>query len=140
MNNSTSYGAVDDGAADRSFDVSETYYLKESQLTPAERRKKCIAMLLPILLAILIMGGAAFFLLKDFAHLYPTSTVDRNYDASGEHRGVPVPPAPSIPAPPTTTTSGSKEADCKNNDKCHELGLVGQCCPTLVGDFLNCCH
>jgi hypothetical protein len=140
MSNPTSYGSVDDDAADRSFDVSETYYLKESQLTPGEKRKKCIAMLLPILLAIVIMGGAAALLLKDFAHLYPTSTVDRDYDGSGEHRGVPVPPAPSIPSTPTTTASGSQQADCKNNDKCHELGLVGQCCPTLAGDFLNCCH
>ena len=142
------YGSIADNVAattDRPFDVLDTYYLKDTPQTAHERRKKCFASMAPILLAIIIMGGIAVWLLANFARLYPTSAVDRDYDSSssGEHRGVPVPLAPSgVPptAPPIVQIKPTPEADCKSNAKCHALGLIGQCCPTLAGDTLLCCN
>ena len=142
------YGSIQDNVAataDRPFDVLDTYYLKDTPQSAREQRRKCLASLAPILLACMLMGGVTIWLLANFARLYPTSAVDRDYDSStsGEHRGVPVPLAPSVvppTPPPMVPVNSSPEADCKNNEKCHNLGLTGQCCPTLAGDNLICCN
>lgn len=145
---SVEYGSIVDNVAateDRPFDVLDTYYLKDTPQSAHERRRKCFASLAPVILAFLIMGGIAIWLLANFARLYPTSAVDRDYDSSspGEHRGVPVPLAPTgvpAPSPPLVPIKATPEADCKNNAKCHDLGLSGQCCPTSAGETLLCCN
>ena len=155
------YGSVENIAAattDRPFDVLHTYYLKDTAQSAMTRRRKCLLVILPTLLAIILMGGVTFWLLANFSRLYPTSQVDRSYDSStpGEYRGIPIPTQTTtpvvvaIPSPvPMTTTTTTKEsvpttptvaADCENNEKCQKLGLKGQCCPTLTGDTLLCCH
>jgi hypothetical protein len=152
MSASNSYGSVEEGKVDRPFDVTETYYLKESNLSPGERRGKCLATLVPILAACLIMGGAAYFLAKDFGHLYPSHGGDpRQYDPPGNYHGNPVSDSASVPAPPhpkptapkphsTATKTSSAGSSCADNEKCDKLGLKGQCCPTGSGDFLTCCN
>jgi hypothetical protein len=126
---------LEDNEEDRTtFDVSETYYLKDTThvLSPAERRRKCLTSATPVLIAFIIMGTIVLLLLHDFTHLYPSSAVDRHYDSSEEHRGIPVPS-------PTTTATSIHSADCVDNSKCNELELIGKCCPTVSGDFLDCC-
>lgn len=60
-------------------------------------------------------------------------------------------PAPSAPANrPSTTSSptrspasssgGGGAASCSANPLCDELGLTGECCPTVDGIFLICCE
>mmetsp|Transcript_16542 Transcript_16542/g.27437 ORF Transcript_16542/g.27437 Transcript_16542/m.27437 type:complete len:172 (+) Transcript_16542:27-542(+) len=164
----SNYGAVEDsGELDRSFDVTETYYLKEGNTSPEERRRKCFSIMVPILAAVLMVSGAAFFLLKDFSHLYPGSGGDpRDYNA---HNDFDEPVAPAAPTPtavleprgpklrptalapvPTSSSRSSSTASssiatsdspmCEENDKCYDLGLTGRCCPTFTGDYLGCCH
>jgi hypothetical protein len=146
------YGSVEQGDVDRSFDVAETYYLKDGS-TPEQRRKKFVRILVPLLAAFLIVGGAAYLLIRSFGHLYPGSGGDsREYNYNGEHHGNPVPepapkPAPSsggrVPAPltPHIHTSGSEaDAACSSHEKCAEKNLGSDCCPTTSGVFLDCCN
>lgn len=161
------YGAVEEGELDRSFDVNDTYYLPQANLTPDQRRRKCINVLVPLLAAVLIVGGAAFFLLSDFGHLYPGSGGDpRHYSANQEHHGTaidvaeepttnsedytnlkprgPILPASSSSSTTTTSTTTSDTSDdsaaaCSVNLKCAALNLTGACCPTQKGENLSCC-
>jgi hypothetical protein len=135
------------------FDVSETYYLKDtsSSRSPAERRQKCLVSATPVMIACLIMGTIVVLLLQNFSYLYPTSAVDRNhYDSSEEHRGIPV-PFPTSTTTTTTTTATTnmttttpphediRSSYCDDHPKCNALELDGTCCPTVLGDFLDCC-
>ena len=68
------YGAIStqEEEGDRSFDADNAYYLKgDVSLTPQQRIRKIVVVTVPILLALLIVGGAALFILRDFTHLYP---------------------------------------------------------------------
>jgi hypothetical protein len=85
--NPINYGSVEDGGdLDRSFDVAETYYLKEGNTTPEERRRKFISLMVPILGAVMIVSAAAYFLTNDFSHLYPGAGGDaRDYNVDHSH-------------------------------------------------------
>jgi len=156
------YGSVNDDdqvAADRSFDENQAYYLKERQLTREQKIRKFSACAIPILAAILIIGGAAFYLLKDFNSLYPGHSggnsnfqypsVDRKADASAKSdTGSSSSSSNNSPMTPQTSgTSASVQSEekhasdvassCLAHEKCK--GLVGECCPTLDGTFLLCC-
>lgn len=48
--------------------IDNTQYITE---TNSDRRKRCMNALAPIIIFVLIMGGLAFALSKDFNHLYP---------------------------------------------------------------------
>ena len=68
------YGAIskEEEERDPSFDADNAYYLKDSvSLTPQQRIKKFCLVAVPVLVAVVIVGGAALFLLRDFTHLYP---------------------------------------------------------------------
>ena len=69
------YGAVDTNepmdAEAQPFNESDFLYLKEQKLTREEKFKKIILTTIPILVAFFIMGGIAYWLFKDFDHLYP---------------------------------------------------------------------
>jgi len=171
------YGAVDKGETnepeDAAFDAENTYYLKDSgrRLT----LKKMMLIAVPILAAILIMGGAALFLYRDFNHLYPgaqgdagskvwtssssTPHVSSSSDAeSSSAEGKKTPPlrisshsnsssastkskaAETDDFPPAKSGGGDgSSAACWDHVKCAEKGLLGDCCPTAVGDMLFCC-
>ena len=53
------------------FDADNAYYLKDGKtnLTAAERGKKLLLICVPIFTALLIVGGAALFLLRDFGNV-----------------------------------------------------------------------
>ena len=66
---SRSYQAVDRaaGGAEEEFDVEKTYYVKETELTPEEKRRKCLSCTLPIIIAVFVVGG---FVLYIFSNLH----------------------------------------------------------------------
>ncbi|CAB9519703.1 expressed unknown protein [Seminavis robusta] len=150
----SNYGSVEDQAEEgRSFDEKDTYYLNESRLTPEERKRKCLLLAVPLVLAVLIIGGFTLFLLRDFDFLYP----GRN--GGNRHRTprTPIPVYPSDTGSSTatedtsstgTSTSTSTSTDsaagsspgasCLAHEKC--TGLTGDCCPSIDGLFLQCCN
>lgn len=172
----STYGSVDKGETkepeDATFDAENTYYLKDSgrRLT----LKKMMLIAVPILAAVLIMGGAALFLYRDFNHLYPGVQGDagskvRSSSSSTPHvsssdaersssEGKKTPPlristhsnsssastkskaAETDDFPPAKSGGGDgSSAACWDHVKCAEKGLLGDCCPTAVGDMLFCC-
>ena len=155
------------------FRESTIYYLQAPSLTWKERAKKLLLIGLPIVIAILIMGFFAYFLTRDFGHLYPGPAGDSTYnkytDGSVEHakddtakeEATSAPPrGPHLPTsskssaelpprgPPISsvaTSSGGESAGgsggaCAAYEKCYNLGLIGDCCPTGSGIFLSCCQ
>jgi hypothetical protein len=176
MSTLPSYGAVkasgDDAAVDRSFNADNAYYLKDGErnLTFQQRLKKLAMVVVPLLTAALIIGGAAVFLLRDFNHLYPgrggdttqktpayhsIRTGTKSLDSSGDDF---TPSGNAPPTPPNTATSTGKSSEkassnksssssggvsgnaaCSAHPGCAENGLTGDCCPTSIGDMLDCC-
>lgn len=156
----TNYGAVqgsnDDLPADRSFDADRAYYLKDSA-APLTSRQKCRRLLsvgFPLVVAVLIMGGFAWFLLKDFNHLYP-GRGGGSPDGSGYEHVVPSTGKKALddggarPSDPNDATASSgairkptavgSVATCASHERCAKLGLIGNCCPTDKGVVLECC-
>jgi hypothetical protein len=140
----SNYGSLEGQEESKSFDEKDAYYLKESTLSPEERRRKCMRMALPIITAVLMIGGFAMFLLRDFGILYPGRSGGKNK-------------IPSDPLYPIDNTRIDDTLDKHSNSKpildegkksgmatscfAHEqcAGLVGECCPTPDGVFLQCC-
>jgi len=154
MANSTTYGSVEDQAEPGEFDEFDeknTYYVKERPLSREQRIRKCMLASIPILAALLIIGGFATFLLMDFGHLYPTQHGGRNYHNEPDeeapdfspriqHDGSNGPASHSPPSPPAPEKKHKSDmpSSCEAYDKCS--GLVGLCCPTGEGTFLDCCN
>lgn len=155
MASNTSYGAVEEGEADKSFDEKNTYYLKEKTLTGDQKIRKLTAVAVPILIAVVIVGGAALFLLKDFGSLYPGRNGGKEPSSYVSSRSDEY---PEITEAPDSITKKTKDhsthssssppnkykkdpsfvaSSCIAHAKCN--GLVGDCCPSKSGTFLNCC-
>ena len=153
------YGSVEDQAAteakDEAFDEKNAYYLKETTLTREQKIRKCTAVAVPLLAAVLLVGGAALYLLRDFDLLYPgrgsgNSQEPSNYIPSKYDQHTVVSEEPDSSSSKSSTHSGpssssSEKKDpsdmassCVAHEKCS--GLVGECCPTLDGKFLLCCN
>jgi hypothetical protein len=154
---SKSYGAFEGGDSaaaapsssdphDESFDASESYYLKsEASSSSNWTFKKCFLVSFPILVAAAIVGGAAFFLSRDFNRLYPGhgGSVERTGPAAVRTHG------DKVLHPQSSSTAsedgGSKTsvlggmAACSSHPVCSKSGLLGDCCPTEEGIQLNCC-
>ena len=144
------------------FKESDLYYYKEDELTKKEKMMKIIKSCIPILIAVLLIGGITWILVQNFGTLYPSpgqrqrirpSTGIEN--SSSSHRNAPQNDDDSIHAPiliprtskdttaTTATTSSTKDngkSSCSAYSKCFDLGLTGECCPTLAGDKLECCN
>jgi hypothetical protein len=134
---------------DASFDTDNMYYIKPDSLTPAQRWRKVLLMGVPIICALMIVGGAATFLLRDFGRLYPGSS-----GSSSKRTNVPAPSphvkdspadAPTIHAPTIHKkkhTPPSSDSDATAACSAHEgcSGLIGKCCPSEGGIFLECCN
>lgn len=162
-----SYGAIVDNGADKdqSFDAENTYYLGQ---TTRWTFKKMMLVAVPILGAILIVGGFALFLLKDFNHLYPGRGGEKSgyYEHGGEHvvqssrsssrtsnsaeRSIPMssPRVDDADDDDERQTTNSKHLaipplndDAGANCAVHPdcKGLIGLCCPTSAGAILDCC-
>jgi hypothetical protein len=144
---------------DASFDTDNMYYVKPESLTPAQRWRKILLLGVPIACALLIVGGAATLLLRDFGSLYPgpggssgkrTGTTvgvrthpedSSNVPAPAPHeKNLPVVDAPTIHkkkhAPPSTSSDAT--AACSAHEACS--ALIGICCPSEGGIFLECCN
>jgi hypothetical protein len=145
----------EDDPSENFFDADQTYYLKET-MSPQQRWRKCMLATFPILVAVLIVGGLGFLLFRDFGHLYPgrngdpkyhdgTSKVTRHHatgakDDYANHDYIdPVDDdsAAHNSAPRKHSTSNG-EAACSAHVECSTL--LGDCCPTLKGVTLECCH
>jgi hypothetical protein len=170
--NPVSYGAVETeetnaadassaAAVDASFDAENTYYLKDSdtRLTRQQRTRKILSTVVPILIAVLIMGGFAWYLLRDFNNLYPgrgggspeptvktyTHAIGKKSleDTTGAKPYVISSRSDSSAASDSSSKSekhgtGSDSA-CAAHSACAKLGLLGLCCPTDKGVHLECC-
>jgi hypothetical protein len=156
-----SYGSLKvstDEEDEYSFQEAHTYYLKPSPLSRKEKLQKLLLLGVPILAAVIIIGGAASLLFKDFDNLYPgPGGSGRPYPSPS--RGKDTEPASSPmhnapqpggdPKPPIMSGGGggsnggsspsSGSAACASNEKCAALDLIGNCCPTAQGIMLGCC-
>lgn len=144
------YGAVDTNepmdAEAQPFNESDFLYLKEQKLTREEKFKKIILTTIPILVAFFIMGGIAYWLFKDFDHLYPGPSGKKypsKYSPQVSPIHTPTAPAPAPKVSPssssTSSSSGGGNSACTANPDCKKLGLTGDCCPTSEGILLGCC-
>jgi hypothetical protein len=150
-------------AADEvSFDANQTYYLKPNTRWT---RRKIWATTVPILAACIVMGGIAYFLLRDFGHLYPGRGGDRSpfYSNGGmspvtekeesessvskASNGVENFPSKRTGSRSSGTAGTSKHnedttldagANCAVHPDCSKL--AGDCCPTSDGHMLVCCN
>lgn len=134
------YGAIEEGDKDKSFDAAQMQYLGEGKpLSREERIRKILRVGVPLLAAVLIVGAAVLFLLRDFGNLYP---------GRGTHHGskptVTSDDSSASTATSTTTathastTTNKLDSKCKAHEACKDL--VGNCCPSNDGFFLDCCN
>jgi hypothetical protein len=122
----TSYSGSEDEESAEPYPIENTQYIKP---TAEENRKKCVASIVPVTMFVLIMGGLAFALSRDFDHLYPS-----RHGPHTNRQG----PTTSV----TTETTDSidfSHAGCSIHNSCVALGLTGSCCPTPKGIVLECC-
>jgi hypothetical protein len=140
------------------FKESDLYYYKEEELTKKEKTMKIIKACVPILIAVLLIGGFTWILVQNFGTLYPSPgqrqrvRPTNGIEISSHHNA---PPDDTTTATTTTTTSSSPHSSSTNESsstkdngerfclaypKCFDLGLSGECCPTPAGDKLDCCN
>ena len=151
-----SYGAIasrgsndeEQAVADQSFDAAHTYYLQNN--TPWTM-KKVLLIAVPILAAVMIVGGFAFFLLRDFNHLYPGRGGDKSeYYAHGGEKVVPSSSTTGVESPIIPASTASDKSKTAVSSKHDDIGatcgvhpdcahLIGNCCPTSAGKMLDCC-
>ena len=143
MSAKVNYGSVEDQTD--GFDEKDMYYVKDNT-TREQKMRKLFLIAVPILAAILIIGGAALFLFKDFDNLYPGKGGGNKEPMPSTKHHITVSSTKAAPAP-SPATSDSESAggsggakDCSANEKCKELELIGNCCPTSEGIFLGCCN
>jgi hypothetical protein len=74
--------SIIDDEHDSAFQEGNTYYLKNSAPLSV---KKVLLSIVPILGAVLLMGGIVLFLLRDFNHLYPGRGGDQNPSPDDYH-------------------------------------------------------
>lgn len=136
-------------AADQEYDIDNTYYVKEREMSRKERITKFVLLALPILLALLLVGGFAFYVIshvlerggghKNIQVTSPSGTSSSGGGREGSRPGTyPSGPQPAH-APKVKSHTSSNSADCSENTKCADLGLIGACCPTKAGVTLGCC-
>ena len=160
MTSNVNYGSVHDEVSDQAFDEKNAYYLKEKTLTREQKLRKLSAVAVPIFAAILIIGGAALYLLKDFSMLYPGRGGGNNengkynpsrFEHSSEDHVVTEKDSTSDSSSaknysPNDTPASEKKnpsdvaSACVAHEKCKDAGLGGLCCPTLDDKFLSCCN
>lgn len=154
----TAYGAIPPSAddAENSFQEYDVDYVQERQLTRKERINKIMTAGLPILIALFIVVGFGLWTTKALApapskntiHAIesptvvdtapsPTEPLLKPATAEKSDEEVPVVPKHSRTSSDTTKESGGKS--CSANPGCKNLGLIGDCCPTIEGVQLGCC-
>ena len=148
------------------FKESDLYYYKEEELTKKEKTMKIIKACVPILIAVLLIGGFTWILVQNFGTLYPSPgqrqrvRPTNGIEISSHHNAPPddtttAAATATATATATTTTSSTPHSSSTNESsstkdngerfclaypKCFDLGLSGECCPTPAGDKLDCCN
>ncbi|KAL7442659.1 hypothetical protein ACHAXM_011985 [Skeletonema potamos] len=134
----TSYGAIPRGDAEDNADFDETNlsYLKQSSFS---WNRFCRATV-PIIIALLIMGGFAFGMGHGFGNLYgpPKSSGDNSIKNKENWYSSDDTSSSASIASNSAATKSSAGAECAANSKCNALGLIGDCCPH-DGVMLGCC-
>ena len=161
------YGSIPSGKGSAaSFDEEHLRFLPETSatLTPHQKRTKCFLMSLPIIVAVLMMGGLAVMFNKDvFGPQQSVTTKTLEHDstsssstsskksaASSTATSQPKHPADdsadsSTPSSSDTSSSSSSStlseddpSACSQHKGCADL--EGFCCPTTDGLTLECCN
>ena len=141
-------GAEERGPSD--YEMGQTYYLK-----PTKSKKALLRGLVPIIIALLILGGAGYYFFEDVLNpgaghhgsgkggevettneVVKSSTTKHIAKEKGE--GV-VEDAPAAPEEKTKGSSSSSSGSCSSYPKCVATGLTGMCCPAAGGIMLECC-
>lgn len=125
-----SYGAVEVPKGDIHYDENALQYLEKSKFSFGRFARAVV----PIIIAVLIMGGLAWGMTNGFAHFYgPPKGGDDGVKQDESW----IPTAKEE----RSSTSGAKAGafTCSSNQRCSSLGLAGNCCPTDEGVTLGCC-
>ena len=131
-------GAEERGPSD--YEMGHTYYLK-----PSKSKKAFFRGLVPIIIALIIIGGVGYYFFEDV--LNPggghhgsgkgeVETTNDGVKSSTKH----IPAAP-VDAEKTKKddSSSSSSGSCSAHPKCVATGLTGMCCPAAGGIMLECC-
>ncbi|KAL7560890.1 hypothetical protein ACA910_008173 [Epithemia clementina (nom. ined.)] len=105
-----------------------------SSLSNEEKRRKMLLLGCPIVIAIAIIGGAAYFLTRDFGDLYPG---EDNSKPSFHTFPNPAPAKHPTPPPAPSPKTDLPDSSCALVPNC--AMLEGLCCPTSEGVMLDCC-
>ena len=161
MSQKPKYGAISGGADEEQegdfervegseergdFDIGQTYYLKK---TGGGWKKICRA-LIPILIALFIVGGVGYYFFENILNPGGRSG-GGEIEATNERIPVAAPvPAEEKHSSSTASNSAasdtkssstsSKSASCSAHPKCVDAGLTGTCCPAAGGVMLECCN
>jgi hypothetical protein len=94
-----------------SFQEVNTYYLKPSPLSRSEKLKKLLLIGVPILAAVIMIGGAASLLFKSFDHLYPgPGGSGRPYPSPSRGKDNTEPSAPALHPRPASSPMNSPQS------------------------------
>ena len=145
------------------FDTDPTYYLKHGRHNNHNNNdrwttQRIWSLLLPLLIAGLLIGGAALFLLRDFSNLYPGQGNEGGGNRGSYSETVSSGSSKSNSDETTSYTSSSGGSSSSSNRHHHtsftppneDIGascslhpdcsmLIGNCCPTVDGKTLECC-
>eukprot|EP00581_Thalassiosira_minuscula_P007632 CAMPEP_0183705804 /NCGR_PEP_ID=MMETSP0737-20130205/2822_1 /TAXON_ID=385413 /ORGANISM="Thalassiosira miniscula, Strain CCMP1093" /LENGTH=137 /DNA_ID=CAMNT_0025933059 /DNA_START=21 /DNA_END=434 /DNA_ORIENTATION=+ len=132
----TTYGAIDVPGGNNEFDEKNTYYLNESRFN----WNKFLRAAVPVVIALMIMGGFAYGMSHGFNHFYgpPKGSDD---DIKRDESWIPLDnPKDDSGAVAVAPKAHGSSGTCATNEKCAALGLTGNCCPTNKGTTLECCN
>jgi len=149
------YGALErdaeDGGKPGSYDIDNLRFVPNDNMSPEEKRNKCITITFCLSVFALLMGVIGFMLFSDFGHLYPGPSTHAEKDYPTIAKRITSPPAP-VPSSIVVdddddddeyeNSSEQKEessASCSFHQNCADLGLTNDCCPTFKGIMLGCC-
>mmetsp|Transcript_2879 Transcript_2879/g.6129 ORF Transcript_2879/g.6129 Transcript_2879/m.6129 type:complete len:194 (+) Transcript_2879:129-710(+) len=153
-NASVGYGATDnDDAApgSSSFDEEHFRFLENKPLTWKQKTHKLLLIAMPILIAMGVLGGTAYFLKRVAqGETTATSVTERHhYEQQDKYNkpetgAVPVVETTTKPIKASSTSNSTSDsssniaASCSAYSGCKSL--TGLCCPTPEGITLECCH
>jgi len=131
-------GAEERGPSD--YEMGQTYYY----LNPSKSKKAFFRGLVPIIIALIIIGGVGYYFFEDVLnpggghHGSGKGKVETTNDvvkSSTKH----IPAAPVDTEKTKDDSSSSSSGSCSAYPKCVATGLTGMCCPAAGGIMLECC-
>ncbi|KAL7509170.1 hypothetical protein ACHAXN_006177 [Cyclotella atomus] len=114
------------------YDENNTRYLNQTPFLWGRFFRAAI----PILIALVIMGGFGYGMSHGFNHLYGPSGRDDDSHSTSIKMDTTL-----VPKSKTTISDSTSKGDsrqCSMHEKCQGLG--GNCCPSDEGITLECCN